>query len=200
MDPPPQVSPLSLAGHDVGVRMPPLWSSQCPSNTHQVAQTSGGPVEKDGDKANHLPRRHFDYVRIQGKSSRAHCYDSQPTFQPRVCGKRGQVCLPTHPRTGVPWLFGKFSNNVLVPPKRQSKGYQEGLSEVDRQPFSVNQSPVSAGGETLLFNSSSFPSPPSLSLPSEDLKRGSKEKSQLRGNVVPRSGSAARAPLVEGPS
>ena len=80
MDPAPQVSPLSLTGHDVGVRIPPLPSSQCPSNIYQVAQTSGGPAEKDGDKANHLPRRHFDYVRIQGKSSRAHYCDSQPTF------------------------------------------------------------------------------------------------------------------------
>ena len=51
MNPLPHVSPLSLAGHDVGVRMPPLWSRQCPSNVHQVAQTSGGPVGKDGDKA-----------------------------------------------------------------------------------------------------------------------------------------------------
>ena len=69
--------------------------------------------------------KHATRIRIQGKSSRAHGYDIQPTLQPRVFGKLGQVCFPTHLRNGVPWLFGKFSNNVLVSPKRQSKGLKK---------------------------------------------------------------------------
>ena len=63
-----------------------------------------------------------------------------------VVNEDKSVFQPTHELQFLGFLVNSVTMS-LYPPKRQSKGYQEGLSEVDRQPFSVKQSPVSAGEE-----------------------------------------------------
>ena len=49
LDSTPEMSPLYLAGQSLGVFMSFLWARKCPR-----VFTSGIPVEKDGDKTNHL--------------------------------------------------------------------------------------------------------------------------------------------------
>ena len=84
------------------------------------------PVAKDGGKANHLPRRYSDNVRIQGDSSTAYYHDRQPAIHRGICHKLGQVYPRAHLGTRVSWFPGKFSNNVPIPPKGQGKRYQKG--------------------------------------------------------------------------
>ena len=43
-----------------------IWAKECPPSFHQASQTSSSPVQKYGDKINHLNRRHPDNVRNQG--------------------------------------------------------------------------------------------------------------------------------------
>ena len=162
MDPSPKIPAIHLEGHYVGVRMSSLWASQCSPHVLKVTKISCSPVKKNGNQTNYLPRRHAYHGRVQRLSHRTHHHCSQPVIQPQFCVKRGKVYSSTYSRIGVPWLSGEFSKNVFVPPKGQSKEYQEGVSESVKQPLRVYQNTVSTSGETVFFNPSSIPSTPAL--------------------------------------
>ena len=57
---PSKVSEISVEGHNVGIRLPSLWPSQCTESLHQTHETSSGDVVQNGRKTNSLPRQHFD--------------------------------------------------------------------------------------------------------------------------------------------
>ena len=118
-----------------------------------------------------------------------------------VVNEDKSVFQPTHELQFLGFLVNSVTLCPCTPPKDKVKGIKKDCQRLIDNPSVSNRALSRLVRKlTLLFNSSSFPSPPSLLLPSEDQKRSSKEKTELRGNVVPRSGNAARAPLVEGPS
>lgn len=60
VDKPSKVSEISVEGHNVGIRLPSLWPSQCTDILHQAHETSGGDVAQNECKTNSLPRQHFN--------------------------------------------------------------------------------------------------------------------------------------------
>ena len=182
MDPSPKIPAFHLAG----VRMSAFRASQCTPHVLEATKTSCRPGKKNGNQTNYLPRRHAHYGSIQRLSHRTHYHRSQPVIQPRFRDKRREVCISTYSGTRVPRVSGKFSRNVFVPPTGQGKEYQEGLSVCDKQPFCANQNTLSTSRKTVLFDTSSLPSTPTLPLSSDGQNNGFEE-----------SGSSRRAPVVE---
>ena len=119
---PSKVSEISMEGHNVGIRLPSLWPSQCTESLHQTHETSGGDVTQNGRKTNSLPRRHFDNGRKQTTCKSTRPVSSQYTGKSRLCGEPREVSVDSFPPDGIPRFPSGFNNyDSSVTPRKSSQ-------------------------------------------------------------------------------